>query len=141
MGRIPESEEEAIALSRSELHPETLTPYPPITPSTPGAASTTQPPPRRSTRRPCPHKTRPVVHKLRRKTFNSSQWSHLLSSNGIYFPVPQVIAGEVVLMRLCRRGDGYAIVTARLCSCDCAGEVVVMRLCRRGCARAIVTVR
>ena len=92
MGRMPLSQEEAIGLSRSELHPETLKPYPPLNSATATVAST-RPPPRRTSRRPVPNKTRPVPrprHQVRK--LNKAQWTHLLNTHGIYVDVPQVCA-------------------------------------------------
>lgn len=101
MGRIPESREEAIALSRSELHPETLAPYPPVAQAQADETATvsTVKTVRRTSRRPVPNKLRPYKPPPRpsrrpaqREMLSDVEWNRLLNQHGIYFDVPQVLS-------------------------------------------------
>ena len=85
MGRVPISREEALRIARSEINPDTLKPYPAIT------TNDRQPQARRRTsRRPCPNRIKPVPVK-RKRVMNEDQWKHLLLSHGIDFDIPQVL--------------------------------------------------
>ena len=103
MGRVPISREQAIGLSRSEIHPETLVPYPPLTRevvsrSTDTSATVPRDPHKsRSGRRFKPTKRKREQDQSggRRKIekvvpLNAVQWKRLLQENNINVDVPQV---------------------------------------------------
>ena len=111
MGRVPISREEAIALSRSEIHPETLIPYPPLTSLAVVDASTSATVPRdphtsRSGRRFKPSERKRAHDQSaqvrgRRKPekavlLNAVQWKRLLKENNIGIDVPQVKCTHIV---------------------------------------------
>ena len=106
MGRVPISREEAIGLSRSEIHPEILVPYPPLTSAVVSRAADTSetvvpldPHKSRSGRRFKPTKRKreqdQSVQRGRRKVekvvrLDSDQWKRLLKENNVNVDVPQV---------------------------------------------------